>query len=135
MTAQNGALVLIKVGDGGSPETFTTIGGLRTSAIRLNNQILNATTLESGAWRQLAGSGISAMSISGNGMFTDAASEGTVRGYAFAASVNNYQFFFANGDYVTGAFQVTAYERSGDINAEETFALTLESAGSITFTS
>lgn len=31
MPAQKGALVLIKVGNGGGPETFTTIGGMRTS--------------------------------------------------------------------------------------------------------
>lgn len=134
MTAQEGALVLIKVGDGGEPESFATIGGLRTSAMGLRNQSLDRTNIESGAWRQLLGSaGIGAMTISGSGMFTDAASEALVRGYAFAASVNSYRFVFANGDSVTGPFQVVTYERSGNHDGEETYALTLESAGALVF--
>jgi TP901-1 family phage major tail protein len=74
------------------------------------------------------------MSISGTGIFTDAASEETLRGYAFAGTGNNYQFIFGNGDYITGTFVVTSYERSGNYDAEETYAITLESAGTITFT-
>lgn len=126
--------MLIKVGNGASPEVFATVGGLRASAIMLGNQPFDATTMESGVWRRLlGGAGIQSMHISGSGMFTDAASEETVRGYAFAGSVNNYQFIFANGDSVTGAFLVTSYDRSGDYGSEEIYALTLESAGAITF--
>lgn len=135
MTAQKGSLVLIKVGNGGDPEVFTTIGGLRVSSMVLGNQMLDATNTESGAWRQLlGGAGIRSLQISGGGMFTDAASEEIVRGYAFASTVNNYRFVFANGDYVTGPFQITAYERSGDHENEEVYSLALESAGTITFT-
>jgi len=135
MTALNGSLVLIKVGNGGSPEVFTTIGGLRASGLVLNNHMLDTTSTESGTWRQLlSGAGIHAMHISGSGMFTDAASEETVRGYAFASTVNNYRFIFANGDTVAGPFLLTSYERSGDYGSEEIYSLALESAGSITFT-
>lgn len=135
MPAQKGALVLIKVGNGGGPETFATLGGLRTSRMILNSQSLDATNMESGAWRQLlANAGIRSVSISGTGIFTDVASEETLRGYAFAHSANNYQFIFASGDYLTGPFQVTRYERSGNHDEEETYALTLESAGNIIYT-
>src|SRR5580693_7449103 len=88
MTAQQGALVLIKAGNGGSPEIFTTIGGLRTSSMTLGNQALDTTNVESGNWRQLMGSaGINSLIVSGSGIFTDAASEETVRGNAFASNV------------------------------------------------
>lgn len=134
MAAQKGSLVLIKVGNGGGPETFTTIGGLRTSKLVLNNQVVDTTNKDSGAWRQLlSGAGIRSMSISGSGVFTDSAAEETVRGYAFSNSINNYKFFFANGNTVTGAFQVTSYERAGNHDGEETYSLTLESAGSVTY--
>ena len=134
MTAQNGALVLIKVGNGGSPETFSTIGGLRTSGMLLNNHPLDATNRESGAWRQLlTGAGIHSLYIEGTGLFTNSASEETLRGYAFANSANNYKFIFANGNNLTGSFMVTSYERRGNYNEEETFHLTLESAGTVTF--
>ena len=134
MTAQNGTLVLIKVGNGGGPETFTTVGGLRTSEILLNHHPLDATTVESGVWRQLLGSaGILSFHISGSGLFTNSASEELVRGYAFSGSANNYKFIFANGNNVTGPFMVTSYLRSGNHDAEEIYAITLESAGIITF--
>jgi len=135
MTIQNGALVLIKVGNGAGPEVFATIGGLHASAMKLDNQALDTTNVGSGTWKQLLGSaGIQSLSISGSGLFTDSASEELLRGYAFVSSVNNYQFIFANGDRVSGPFLVTSYERGGDYGAEETYMLTLESAGTITFT-
>jgi TP901-1 family phage major tail protein len=135
MTAQQGALVLIKVGDGATPETFVTLGGLRTSNLVLNNHAWDTTTIESGNWRQLlANAGISAISISGSGLFTDALSEEQVRGYAFSRSVNNYRFIFANGDYLQGVFFITDYQRGGDYDSEEIYAITLESAGDVAFT-
>src|SRR4051812_49117160 len=102
MTAQDGALVLIKVGNGGGPETFTTIGGLRMSEMLLHSHILEATNVESGACQALLGNaGIRSFSISGSGLFTNSASEETIRGYAFSGSANNYKFIFANGNYIT----------------------------------
>ena len=116
------------------PEVFTTIGGLRTSKITLNNHVLDTTNVESGAWRPLlGGAGISAISIQGSGLFTNSAAEETFRGYAFANSANNYKFIFANGNNITGAFMVTDYERSGNHDGEEMYSITLESAGTITF--
>jgi len=136
MPSQNGTLVLIKAGNGGGPETFTTIGGLRTSDIVLNHHALDATNIESGQWRELlGGSGILSFEISGSGLFTNSASEETVRGYAFAGTANNYQFVFANGDSVTGPFIIISYHRSGNHDGEEIYALTLASAGAITFAS
>ena len=134
MTAQNGALVLIKVGNGGSPEIFSTIGGLRTSRMVLNHAVLDATNRESGPWKQLLGNaGINSLTIEGTGLFTNSASEETLRGYAFANSANNYTFIFANGNNVSGPFMVTAYERSGNYDEEEIYQLTLESAVTIAF--
>ena len=101
----------------------------------LNNQLLDNSNLESGNWRQyMSEAGIRSLLISGSGVFTDSASEELFRTYAFGAATRNYQFCFANGDYVTGPFQVSAYERSGNHDGAEVYALTLESAGNILFT-
>jgi TP901-1 family phage major tail protein len=135
MTIQNGALVLIKIGNGATPEAFSTIGGLHTSGMKLENQILNTSNVQSGTWKQLLrNAGISSLSIAGSGLFTDSAAEGMLMNYALAGSVNNYQFIFANGDMLSGAFLINSYERSGDYGAEEIYSLALESAGTITFT-
>lgn len=135
MAAQKGALMLIKVGNGGGPETFTTVGGLRTTRMVLNNQLVDTTNKDSGGWRNLlAGAGIRSITLSGSGIFTDLASEETVRGYAFANSINNYEFYFGGNDKISGAFQITSYERAGNFDGEETYAITFESAGTITST-
>lgn len=136
MTAQKGSLVLLKVGNGGSPtETFTTIGGLRTTSFTHNNQPVDISNKDSGAWRALLdGAGIRSLSISGSGVFTDSAAEETVRGFAMSNAIKNYQITFGNGDSLKGPFQITAYQRTGSFNNEETYALALASAGEVTFT-
>lgn len=135
MTALQGMLVLIKVGDGQSTETFYTIGGLRTSKLIINNKIVETTNRESGQWRSLLNnSGLSFVTISGSGIFTDLASEEMVRARAFTGNINNYQFIFANGDCLFGPFKIATYERNGNHDAEESYSLTLESAGNLTYT-
>ncbi len=135
MSAKKGSLVLIKIGDGGSPEVFESIGGLRTSRMQINNQALESTNLESGHWKQLlAGAGIKSLTLSGNGIFVDSTAEETLRISAFSSSVKNYRFYFANGDYLAGAFYISAYERSGVHDDVEIYAVTMSSAGTIQFT-
>lgn len=136
MVAQKGSLLLLKVGDGATPtENFTTVGGLRTTGFTHNNQTVDTTNKDSGAWRQLLdGAGTRSISISGSGVFTNAASEETVRGFAMSNQIKNYRLTFGNGDSLTGTFQIASYQRAGNYNGEETYALTLVSAGAITFT-
>lgn len=135
MAAKKGSLVLIKLGNGGAPESFTTIGGLRSSNIVLNNHMVDTSNVQAGMWRQLLDhAGIKSLHISGSGIFTDSATEDAVWNYALSSSVKNYQFAFANGDYVTGPFLISAYDRSGNYDGEEVYAITLESAGNISFT-
>lgn len=135
MPAKPGTLVLIKIGDGGSPtEVFTTLGGLRTSRMSLNQDIFDASHVESGLWRLLFPTEtILSMTISGGGIFTDSIAEETLRSVAFSGSARNYSFVFANGHTVTGTFKITQYERAGDHDAEEIYAITLESAGALVF--
>jgi TP901-1 family phage major tail protein len=135
MTAQKGSLVLLKVGNGGGPEVFTTVGGLRTTSFTHNNQTIDTTNKDSGAWRQLLdGAGTRSITISGSGVFTDVASEEMVRGYAMNNQIKNFQMTFGNGDVLAGSFQITSYQRAGNYNNEETYAITLASAGTVTYT-
>ena len=134
MAAQKGSLVLLKVGNGGAPESFTTIGGLQTTAFAVSTQAVDATARESGAWRKLLdGAGIRSISLSANGVFTDSSAEETVRSLAISGTVRNYQMTFGNGDTLSGPFLITAYERSGAQQDEERYALTLFSAGTIIY--
>jgi TP901-1 family phage major tail protein len=135
MVAQKGSLMLVKVGNGAVPEVFTTIGGVRTSRIIVNNQMMDNSHIASGQWRSLAAAGLKSLTIQGRGIFVDSASEETVRGLAFSSSVCNYQLYFAKGDYCTGAFYISQYERIADHDDVEQYAVTLMSAGPVSYTS
>ena len=136
MAAQKGYALLHKIGDAASPEVFTTVAGLRSTSFTVNNETVDVTTKDNTSkWRQLlSGAGTKSLSISGSGVFTDAISEETVRTAAFANTINNFQILLGNGDDLTGAFQITSYERGGEFNGEETFSISLESSGDMIFT-
>ena len=73
MAAQKGQSMLMKVGNGGSPETFTTIGGLRSTSLTVNNESVDVTNKDSSGKRTfLAAAGVQSISVAGSGVFTDA---------------------------------------------------------------
>lgn len=134
MSIQNGSLVLIKIGDGATLENFTTLGGLMNCEISVQQPLLEKNTLESGAFRQaLSSAGHRSIRISGEGLFTDSVAEAALRAQSLAGSAVNYEFVFASGAKFRGAFMVTRYERSGNYETPESYAVTLESAGAITY--
>jgi TP901-1 family phage major tail protein len=73
MAAQKGKDILLKIGDGASPETFTTVAGLRARTLSLNAKSVDTTDSEStGRWRELlAGAGIKSAAVAGSGVFRD----------------------------------------------------------------
>lgn len=133
MGMQRGSDLVLKVGDGAPSESFATVGGLRVTRFVLANPLVESNTPASGGWRTLAEAGIRSLSVVGEGAFSDSVAEEAVRGYAFMHSVNHYALHFGNGDVLSGAFQIAAYERYGTLDAEERFSLRLESAGEIVF--
>lgn len=134
MAAQKGRSLLMKIGDGASPEAFTTIGGMRSTSIAINDEMVDVTNKDSGTNRTLlAQGGIMSMSVSGSGVFTDSASETTLRGKMNASSNTNYQFLVPDFGTYTGAFQLTSLEYAGEYNGEVTYSFTFESDGAITF--
>ncbi len=134
MAAQKGSALLLKIGDGASPEAFTTVGGLRSTSITLNDEAVDVTTKDSSSLRALlANGGVQTISISGSGVFTDAASETTLRGKFGASSFSNFQVIIPDFGTYTGAFMVASLEYAGEYNGEVTYSVTLESSGTITF--
>ncbi len=134
MAAQKGSALIMRVGNGGSPETFTAVAGLRSTSLTVNNESVDVTNKDSSGKRTLlAAAGVQSISVSGSGVFTDAASETTVKTNALADTQNNYQFFMPDFGTFTGAFQITSLEYAGEYNGEVTYSISFESAGAITF--
>jgi len=86
MTAQKGKDLLLKV-DSDGEGSFVTVGGLRARTLAFNAATVDVTDQESaGRWRELLdGAGLKTARISGNGIFKDAASDETMRGYFLPA--------------------------------------------------
>lgn len=137
MSGQKGRDVLVKIGDGAATEVFTTIAGIRAKTISLNARAVDGTSGESpSAWRELiAGAGVKAASVSGAGVFKDAASDATIQQLFFSQAARNFQLVIPAFGILQGPFLVEALDYSGDHDGEAAFAITLASAGALTFTS
>ncbi|MBN8606789.1 MAG: phage major tail protein, TP901-1 family [Caulobacterales bacterium] len=135
MSGQKGRDVLIKIGDGGAPEAFVTVAGIRAKTISLNARTVDGTSGESpSAWRELiAGAGVKSASVSGAGVFKDAASDALIQQAFFAQSVKNFQLVVPDFGVLEGPFLIEALDYSGDHDGEAAFAVTLASAGALSF--
>lgn len=136
MAGQKGRDVLIKIGDGAVSEAFTTVAGVRAKTISLNARAVDGTSGESpSAWRELiAGAGVKSASVSGAGVFKDAASDATIQALFFSQAARNFQLVIPDFGVLQGPFIVETLDYSGDHDGEAAFALTLSSAGAISFT-
>ncbi len=135
MGAQNGKDLLIKLDMTGGG-LFETIVGLRATRISFNAEAVDVTSLESqGGWRELlGGAGVKAASISGSGVFKDAATDERARQIFFDGETPNFQVIIPEFGIIEGAFQMTAIEYAGSYNGEATYELSMVSAGALTFT-
>lgn len=136
MAAQAGKDILLKISDGASTPTFVTVAGLRARTISLNARTIDATDSDSaGRWRELiAGAGVRSAAVSGSGVFRDAASDALVRQSFFDQSARAWRLVIPDFGQLEGPFLVAALEYAGDHDGEAAFALSLASAGVVTFT-
>ena len=132
MTAQKGAAFLLRIGDGGSPATYDTVAGLRTTQMSVNGDTVVVTHKGSGGWRELlSGAGTRSVSVSASGIFLGSDAESAVRTHALAGTLDEYELSFEDGAKMRGRFLVQRLDYAGDFNAERTYALQLESSGAV----
>jgi TP901-1 family phage major tail protein len=135
MAVQRGKDLLIKMdmsGDG----LFETVAGLRATRLSFNAETVDVTSLNSpGGWRELlAGAGVKAASLSGSGVFRDAATDERARAIFFAGEIPDFQVVIPDFGTVEGPFQITSLEFAGSYNGEATYELSMASAGQLAFT-
>lgn len=132
---KKGRVFLLKEGDGGSPETFVTVAGLRPTSYTVDGESVDVSDKDGSGWRDLLdGGGITSLSISASGIFETAEStQSNLRSRAMDKSLNNYQIDDGE-DILEGAFQVTSFEAGGEHDGEQTFSVSLESSGVVSVT-
>lgn len=135
MAGQRGRDVLIRIGDGGSPETFVSVAGIRARTITLTSGLVDATTAQSPqAWREVVpGAGGKRMEVSGSGVFKDAASDARIRMAYFNGEAPRFQLVVPGLGVMEGSFVISELSYSGEHDGEAGFAIRLVSAGVVTF--
>ena len=133
MAVQKGASLVVKIGNGASPEVFTTVAGLQDTSIGINQETVDVTNKDSSRVRTLlAQGGVKSFTITGSGIFQDDASEQSVLSAFDGASFTNFQFLVPDYNTFTGAFQVTTLDYTGTYNGAVQYSMTFESASTVT---
>lgn len=134
MTAQKGKDLLLKIDTTGLG-AFATVAGLRTRRIAFNAETVDITDTDStGRWRELlAGAGVRRASVSGSGIFRDAATDQAMRTLFFDGAVRDFQLIMPDFGTLSGPFQLTALDYSGEHDGAVTYEIALESAGPLAF--
>ena len=73
------------------------------------------------------------LSVSGSGVFRDAASDALMREAFFAQAQSDWQVIVPDFGQFEGPFLIAALEYAGQHDGEASFALTLASAGEVSF--
>ena len=133
MVAQRGKDILLKIE--GAPGAFTTVAGLRARTLSLNARSVDATDGDSaGRWRELLdGAGVKSAAVAGQGIFRDAASDALIREAFFDQAARRWRLIVPDFGVLEGPFLVAALEYAGEHEGEATFAISLASAGEVTF--
>ena len=143
MAAQKGSAMLLKVDISG---VQTTVAGLRSTSISMNDEAVDITNKDSlGTRTLLAGGGTQSISISGSGVFTDSTTELLVRTSYFAQAntsdgsaaqtpaFETFQVIVPDLGTFTGEFMISTLEYAGEYNGEVNYSISLENAGYIAF--
>lgn len=134
MASQRGRDLLLKIGDGGSPQAFHTLGAARMTAFDLLNEAVEDTAVGTTGAATYAAAGTQNLRMTLQGLFKDSAGEALLRQAALAPAVQDYQLVFPNGDSYAAAFLVEAYRREGSHDGFEGFAVTLLRSGAGSWT-
>jgi TP901-1 family phage major tail protein len=134
MAAQKGRDLLLKLSDGQPNPSFISVAGLRARTITLNADTVDVTDSDSAGWRELlAGAGVRSLSVSGSGLFRDAPSDALMRSAFFAQSHQVWQIIIPDFGRFEGPFIIDNLEYAGTHDGEASFALSISSAGEISF--
>ena len=139
MAKQLGRQLLLKIGDGAGSEVFTTLAGINSKSLTINNSAIDVTTPDASSpggalWNQSL-NGLKSISISGDGIFLDETAEARLNTVAMQADpIANCQIIVPDFGTYAGNFRITSLDFGGDTEGSVTFSTSIESNGTCTFT-
>lgn len=133
MTAVRGKDILLKVdrGDG----TYITVAGVRGRSVKIDNEEVDISSSDSSnQWQELLESaGIKKLAITGAGVLKRDVTDTNVLDKMKNGTIANWQIVMPSYRTITGLFQISSHEISGDHNDAGKYSITLASAGEPTF--
>ena len=134
---QQGALVLLKMGDGAGVEVFTKIGALRSNALTINRENIDVTDKDSNYWQELMAGGIRSLEVTAGYLYK---SDDTIQQDLIDLSLAddnsaNFEFFIPGGAgeaitiTVNMFIETCAPVESSEHNGEVSSSITLKSNG------
>ncbi len=135
MTGHAGRRIAVRVHDGGDPGAYNLVAGLRARRIRLDgDRAPDWRATGDNGWRRLVeGAGRQSVEVSGEGLFAGGPSDQRLLDIYFARSTPLFRLELGQMGVLSGPFSVTRLEIDGPQLAEAGLALTLTSAGPVTF--
>lgn len=135
MAAYAGKLLLIKknTGTSGSP-IWTTITGMQTKSLQINNTLVEITNDESTNIEYLTGAGVTDFVVNGEGVWKDDAVNKALINDATQRNEDQYQVFVPGMGTFEGYMLPENVEASGTTKAETRITFSLRATGSITYT-
>jgi TP901-1 family phage major tail protein len=137
MAAVRGSNLLIKRGDGASPEVFTAVGALRNATLSINGNPIDVTTSDdvdgnNEIWLSRI-TGVKDLSVSGDGVAKALEPVQSVYEDFALGTITNYQVVVPFVGTFTVAMIVGSMTFEGPYDGAATFSLELSSAAAPTF--
>jgi TP901-1 family phage major tail protein len=123
--------ILIRPYVGDEPTTLT---GLRTKEIKINNETVDVTNADSAdRWRELlTGVGTRSVEVTGSGVPQTSAIEKATLNMVMAGGALTTDLVVPNVGTFTGTFVYVSFRYSGEHKGEAVYDITLQSSGPVT---
>lgn len=138
MAQKKGRLLLLKVSNSDTPETFDNLCGISTRNFTINNNLVDTTVPDCaspGSTVVYTGDyGVQTLNFTGDGRFTDDANHTVLADAARQQTAINGRVVVPGWGTFEGAILITSYELGGEMEGNMTFSCQITMSGAITFT-
>ena len=138
MPAIKGSLVILRIGDGASPEVFTRVAGGRNVTYSLGGDDIDVTTADdvdaSGATWATFISGVINFSVSMDGILKDKAAYDELITLRLTGATRNFEVVVTDFGTFAGPMVVTSIEGAGPFSDAATYSIQLRAAAPVEWT-
>ncbi|QEX18494.1 hypothetical protein FRZ44_38010 [Hypericibacter terrae] len=136
MGKEVGRKVLVKIGDGGGSEVFTTLAGQKDATLTMQAGEIDMSDKASGVWGETVSGDLSmSVQVSGNCNWPDTTGlKRVMDAFVVPEQINAQLILNDTGDYWQAAFAITQCNIAGPKDNPTSYDITLKAAAQPVFT-